>query len=209
MTGLHPFEIAALKQGVLCLGLDEVGRGCLAGPVYVGATCLNLGLVEDLRNEDLKLIRDSKTLSARQRCKAKTLIDSLAIFSAVGAASAPEIDGLGLTAAISLAARRAIKDLPSGVERALVDGRSAFPDFPLAQQTIVKGDQLCKSIAAASILAKIARDQWMHEQATHYPEYGFESHVGYGTKQHLNALKEFGATKLHRRSFKPVADSLT
>lgn len=176
-------------------GVDEVGRGCLAGPVTAAAAIIP---------EDCQAIRldDSKKLTAKAREKAYFFLVQNAKFG-VGFASVAEIDSIGIQKASILAMERAIRQLPVVPDEIWVDGTVA-PDVDMPVSTFIKGDSLHKNISAASILAKVLRDQWMKTMHPHFPEYGFDAHKGYGTKQHLRALKDYGPCRLHRYSFAPV-----
>lgn len=198
-------ETKLWKQGETILGVDEVGRGCLAGPVFAAAAALDPEKLNALDADELKLIRDSKTLSANQRQKIQPLIIHLAYAATIGVASVKEIETIGILKATFLAMTRAIeevKDYQASI--VLVDGHLDIPKLRRKQMAIIDGDFFCYSIAAASILAKEARDTYMAEQGLKYPEYGFERHVGYGTKLHCDMLEQHGICPLHRRNFAPV-----
>ena len=198
---LWQFERAAREEGhAVVAGVDEVGRGPLAGPVL--AACVVLP-------EDFGLdgIGDSKKLTERQRERAYARIVAEALAFGIGLADPEEIDHINILRATHRAMQRAIVALPSDVvpTRVLVDGLRV-PGLPCPdQQSIVKGDSLSASIAAASIIAKVTRDRMMIEADTHYPVYGFARHKGYGAPIHLEALRRHGPCPLHRRSFAPVA----
>ncbi len=187
-------------------GIDEAGRGPLAGPVVAGAVViLNKNLPQDL----LLTLDDSKKLSPTKREKLYNLLYEQQNFGnlliGVGEASAQEIDDINILQATFLAMRRAFMSLSEKPVAALVDGNQHPKDFPVPTQTIVKGDSLSYSIAAASIIAKVTRDRYMTELAEKYPYYGFEKNAGYGTKAHLEGLKSHGAIiGVHRFSFNPV-----
>lgn len=190
------------------IGVDEVGRGCLAGPVYAAAVILDYERLFALEPGVRQLIRDSKTLSHRQRQQVLPVISELAMGRAIATASVDEIDEVGILKATFLAMKRAIADLPIKGDLLLVDGNQKIAGMDIPQKCVVGGDNLCFAIAAASIVAKEARDNFMREQGTLYPVYGFDSHVGYGTKAHMRAMTEYGITPLHRKSFAPVAKLL-
>ncbi|MCL6515657.1 MAG: ribonuclease HII [Alicyclobacillus sp.] len=181
-------------------GVDEAGRGALAGPVVAAAVVLNGP------PERWVFVDDSKSLTYRQReaLYERILRDAAAV--SVGFASAAEIDEMNILQAARLAMGRAVEGLSVPVGLVLADGPYApvFPTRPLRAVPVIDGDARCLSIAAASIVAKVARDRWMRGQAGAYPAYGFERHVGYGTPEHLSALATHGPTPLHRRSFAPV-----
>lgn len=187
-------------------GIDEVGRGCLAGPVYAGIVIFSYDKIRRLSKEKKQLIRDSKTLSSLQRAKMVPIIKSLADEWYVASANVPEIERLGIVKANFLAMRRAIKKCSTSIDTILVDGNATIPGYGGDQMSVVKGDSLCFSIAAASILAKEARDQYMSRQANQFPHYGFENHVGYGTRHHLEMINKHGLCKLHRRNFAPIRE---
>jgi len=181
-------------------GIDEAGRGAWAGPVV--AACVVLP-----RNPKalagLSLVRDSKSLSARQREICFEAIQSCAWGISIGRASVTEVDTFGILPATRLAMRRAIDQLSLQPEYLLIDA-VPLPHVPVPQQAIIKGDRSCLSIAAASIIAKVARDRWMVQLDRRFPVYGFAQHKGYGTRQHRTALEAFGPTPYHRFSFAPI-----
>lgn len=191
------------EQKLTFAGVDEVGRGCLAGPVHAGCVILDWLRLRGLSASDLALIRDSKQLSAKQRAAIVPVIKSVCKTYAVASASVAEIDQLGILPACFLAMRRAIVDCGQ-VDIVLVDGKLKIPGYQGDQQAIIKGDALTFSIAAASILAKTARDELMHRMADIYPGYGFDAHVGYGTKAHIDSIGTLGICDLHRTSFAPI-----
>lgn len=188
-------------------GVDEVGRGCIAGPVVAGVVVLPK-VVDFKAVSWLSEIADSKLLVASKRKELAPLIRSWAQAWALGSASVEEIERINIYHASHLAMVRAIGALEVQPERVLVDGKFLPKDLPCPATAIVKGDLKCLSIAAASILAKVWRDQWMIEAHRTYSCYGFDSNKGYGTPEHLRALKENGACALHRKGFAPVAQSL-
>ncbi|MCK9360874.1 ribonuclease HII [Patescibacteria group bacterium] len=177
-------------------GVDEVGCGCLAGPVYAGAVILPL-------DSRLGLIRDSKTLSEDQREKLAGKIRERATSWAIGSASVEEIDVLNIRQAAFLAMRRAIESLAIQPEAVLSDG-FMIPGLSIPCRRVIKGDRYVKSIAAASIIAKVARDEEMDRLEDAYPGYGLAQHKGYGTKTHQLALKKLGPTDIHRKSYAPI-----
>ena len=174
-------------------GVDEAGRGPLAGPVCAAAVILPKGLV-------LPGLNDSKKLTDKKRRELFPMIKEQAIAYGIGLASHEEIDGINILQATYLAMERAIAQLEGKADFALIDGNRA-KDFGLPVRTVVKGDSLSASIAAASVLAKVTRDDMMLELAKTYPGYDFEIHKGYGTKAHYAALTELGACPIHRMSF--------
>lgn len=196
MSEVNMWEIeqSFLEQGytVIC-GVDEAGRGPLAGPVCAAAVILP-------SNADIPGLNDSKKLSDKKRRELFPVIKEKAIAFGIGLASHEEIDEINILQATFLAMRRAIDQLKVKPDLALVDGnRSA--DFGVPVQTVVHGDSLSASIAAASILAKVTRDDIMEAMASEYPGYGFEIHKGYGTKAHYEALRIRGACAIHRKTF--------
>jgi len=191
------FERSLLAEGfTIFAGVDEVGCGCLAGPVHAAAVILPL-------NSRLGMIRDSKTLNEAQKNKLEILIKERASAWAVGSASVEEIDALNIRQAAFLAMRRAIEALSIKPEVILSDG-FMIPGLAIPCRRIIKGDRYVKSIAAASIIAKVTRDREMDELDQTYPGYGFAEHKGYGTKQHQSALNTLGPCAIHRRSYEPV-----
>lgn len=189
--------------GVVC-GIDEVGRGPLAGPVVAAAVVLATGLPGRVA----RLIDDSKQLTADERRLAWAALRRHAV-AGCGLATVEEIDQLNILRATLLAMRRAVDRLARRLgrppEAALVDGNQA-PDLGCPVELVIGGDGRCLSIAAASILAKLARDRMMRVLALRHPGYGWEHNVGYGTAEHRAALIALGPTRLHRRSFRPVAE---
>ena len=202
-------EKKSLKDDRRLIGVDEVGRGCLAGPVYAAVAALDYYKIDDLDATTRDLIRDSKKLSTKQRQKILPVLDQVCIEWGVGSASAREIEALGIVPATFLAMKRAYLMLNESYDLLLIDGNQKHPDMPMEQMTVVGGDALCYAIAAASILAKEARDTVMREAHLLYPQYGFGDHVGYGTKSHLQALEEHGITPLHRRNFAPIRNMVS
>ena len=191
-----PWDVPGLVAGV-----DEAGRGPLAGPVVAAAVIL----------DDLKPIAglaDSKTLSPRQRERLSAEIHARALCFSVAQASVEEIDRLNILQATLLAMRRAVMGLRLKPHKVLVDG-NRLPTLDIVAEAVVQGDRKVPAISAASILAKVARDRWCLEIDAEYPAYGFAAHKGYGTAQHLLALQTHGATPWHRRSFSPVARVLS
>jgi ribonuclease HII len=180
-------------------GVDEVGRGPLAGPVYAAAVILD----SCARPAWLEDIRDSKVLLAPERERLAALIQQEAFCWALGWATAAEIDGWGITLANRMAMTRALAGLKVRPQHVLIDGPTGIKT-PHPQKAIVDGDATCASIAAASIVAKVARDSVMCELDAMYPEYGFASHKGYATRDHLDRLARFGACIQHRRSWPRV-----
>ena len=182
----------------LIAGVDEAGRGPLAGPVFAAAVILS-------PDRPIVGLRDSKKLTARQRERLAAEIRDKALCLAITTASVEDIDRLNILHATLDAMRRAVEALAVQPARVLVDGNQRPPIAHLPVQTLIGGDDIEPAIAAASILAKTARDALMLDYAQRYPGYGFEKHKGYGTRLHLDALRELGPTVVHRRSFAPVA----
>ncbi len=184
----------------LWAGVDEAGRGPLAGPVVAAAVIL-----DDLH--PIKGLADSKMLTALKREKLYDEIRAKALCCSIALATAEEIDTLNILQATMLAMRRAVEGLRLKPVKVLVDG-NRLPTLSILAEAIVKGDALVPSISAASILAKVYRDRWCEQFHLEYPQYGFAGHKGYGTAEHLAALREHGACPQHRRSFSPVAELL-
>lgn len=181
-------------------GVDEAGVGPLAGPVVAGAVILP-------REYKLRELNDSKKLDEATREQLAAQIKTDAVAWALGSAEVVEIDRLNIYHAGLLAMRRAVEGLATQPDFVLVDART-IPAIPMRQRGIIKGDSLSASIAAASILAKTARDALLHEYERQYPGYGFAAHKGYPTPEHFKALRERGALPIHRRSFRPVREAL-
>ena len=196
MSNITMWEIedSFYDQGiqVIC-GVDEAGRGPLAGPVCAAAVILPAHL-------ELPGLTDSKKLSDKKRRELYPLIKEQAIAYGIGFASEKEIDEINILQATFLAMQRAIDQLEEKAELALIDGNRE-KDFGLPVKTVVKGDSLSANIAAASVLAKVTRDDILVEMAEKYPQYGFEIHKGYGTKAHYAALTEHGPSPVHRMTF--------
>jgi ribonuclease HII len=194
------FELPLWGAGLLPAGLDEAGRGAWAGPVSAAAVILpaDEGIAAVLSG-----VRDSKLMTPRQRFKWRSVICTAALAWGVGFASPQEIDALGIVPATRLAMQRALEQLEIFPQCLLVDALR-LPEIPLPQKAIIHGDRLCLSIAAASVLAKTARDELMAGLDVEFPGYGFARHKGYGTKVHQLALAEMGVSEVHRRSYAPV-----
>ena len=177
---------------VIC-GVDEAGRGPLAGPVYAAAVILPHHL-------EIPGLTDSKKLSDKKRRELFPTIKEQALAWGIGVATEQEIDEINILQATFLAMRRALEQLSVKPDLALIDGNRET-DFGIPVKTVVKGDSLSANIAAASVLAKVSRDDWMLEMAKAYPEYGFDIHKGYGTRAHYDALRQYGACPIHRKTF--------
>ncbi len=191
---LWEIEYSLYSNGykMIC-GVDEAGRGPLAGPGCAAAVILPRGL-------EIPGLNDSKKLTDKKRRELFPVIQEQAIAYGIGLASHQEIDEMNILQATYLAMERAIAQLQGKADFALIDGNRA-KDFGLPVRTVVKGDSLSASIAAASVLAKVTRDDIMLELAGEYPQYKFEVHKGYGTKQHYEALREYGHCAIHRLTF--------
>lgn len=193
------YAIASLSPQMKVAGVDEVGRGCLLGPVVAAAVVIPAEQWPQL----LALgVRDSKQLSVRQRERLFPQIQAIALCWEIRFASVREIDRLNILQASLLAMRRAVVHLAVQPELCLVDGNQAIPDLSLPQQTMIKGDRDSPVIAAASILAKVWRDRLLQRLALKYPHYDLAANKGYGTAKHRQALLTYGATPQHRRSFR-------
>jgi ribonuclease HII len=195
------------KEGYnIVVGIDEVGRGPLAGPVGAGAVVIKP------HSQILELVRDSKTLSEKQRNEVYEQIKESVYAYGVGLVSESEIDDMGIQMAVlkamTIALREVEKMIGSKADYLIIDGTNVelIGEYPTRKMS--KGDLHHYSISAASILAKVDRDNLMIEYSKKYPEYGFERNMGYGTKEHMDALKKFGPCEIHRRSYKPVAECM-
>ena len=193
MSEINLWEIESELPFDLICGVDEAGRGPLAGPVCAAAVILPKGLV-------IPGLNDSKKLSDKRRRELFPIIQREAVSFGIAFASQEEIDEINILQATFLAMRRAMEQLNPQPEFALIDGNRET-DFGVPCKTVIKGDSLSANIAAASVLAKVTRDNWMMEAAEKYPGYGFEIHKGYGTKAHYAALEKLGPCPIHRRSF--------
>lgn len=194
------FEIARRVAGDLWVaGIDEAGRGPLAGPVSAAAVILPEGFTHDLLDDSKKLTEKRRELLYEELTDQDDIIWSLSY------AEVDEIEDINILKATHAAMARAAQSLSQLPDYCLIDGL-AVPNFPLPSEGIVKGDGKSLSIAAASIIAKVSRDRMMRDYAEQYPEYGFEKHKGYGTKQHMLALSEHGPCPIHRKTFAPIAN---
>lgn len=188
----------------MILGIDEVGRGPWAGPLVIGAVVLPDG-------HNLEGLTDSKKLSAKRRTELDSRIREEALGWGLGWVHAEELDEIGLSAALRLATIRAVEAVKAPYHEIVIDGTINFLKETSKGKyvtTMPKADFLVPAVSAASIIAKVARDTYMEEQDAKYPEYGFGSHVGYGTTRHQKALEAYGVTELHRKSFAPIAKLL-
>jgi ribonuclease HII len=209
--GFAPIEGENYARGFHCIaGIDEVGRGPLAGPVVAAAVVLPQSFNEDG-------VRDSKLLTPRQRERLAAIIKAKAICWGLGVVNAQEIDRFNILRATLMAMARACRALAPAPDHLLIDGKQTIPasllrlrrsSYPpaLRQTALIKGDRICLSIAAASIIAKVARDRMMIELDATYPQYGFAVHKGYGSAAHLAALRRHGPSPAHRRSFAQVRE---
>lgn len=201
MVFLSPKKLLEIDDNVGICGMDEAGRGPWAGPVVACALMFK-------RNFLIKGLRNSKDLTLEKREEMYEKLKKNTWFG-VGLAAHTEIDNLGLIKATNLAFSRALeslvlqKNVPKP-QLLLVDGRDTFI-LPIPYKSVIKGDEKLKIVACASIIAKVERDRMMKSYAQKYPEYGFERHMGYGTKRHQKALKQHGICEIHRKSFAPVA----
>ena len=177
-------------------GVDEVGRGCLAGPVFAAAVILNKGI-------NIKGIRDSKKISFKERILLSKYIKKNSTYS-IGIASVKEIAKINILNASLLAMKRSLEKLKTVPKVAYIDGNFSPSGLKFKSKTFIKGDEKITCIAAASIIAKVSRDFFMIKLAEKYPNYKWEKNYGYGTKEHLNGLKKYGITRHHRTTFKPI-----
>lgn len=190
----YSFETVAYNKGfkVVC-GVDEAGRGPLAGPVYAAAVILPV-------ETEIAGLNDSKKLSEKKREELFDIINDVAISVSVGTASEKEIDEINILNATFLAMKRAVEGLEISPDYAIIDGNRA-PNLEIPTETVVKGDGKVMSVAAASIIAKVSRDRFMLKMAEQYPEYQFEKHKGYGTRLHYEMIEKYGVSSIHRKSF--------
>jgi len=182
------------------VGIDEVGRGCWAGPLVAGAVILN---------DPIEGLKDSKKLGSARREELSLLINLQAAAIGLGWVDAATIDRIGITKAVKWAMERALEAISVDYDEIIIDGNLNFLDSNAKARAIIKADDTVAAVSAASIVAKVARDQYMIEMAGLYPNYGFDRHVGYGTALHLDRLKKHGISKLHRQSFKPIQKLLS
>lgn len=191
-------DLFAPEQFSRIAGVDEVGRGCLAGPVVAAAVILD-------PNRPIKGLRDSKKLSAKKRDELAQEIKEKALAWSVAAMGPEVIDKINILQATLEAMKAAVEKLPVEPDFVQVDGNK-LPKWKWLSEAIVKGDDKVEWISAASIIAKTTRDGYMCKIAELYPQYGFEHHVGYGTAEHIKALKAYGPTPIHRKTFAPVRE---
>jgi ribonuclease HII len=198
MSRLLPF----FNEGILEAGCDEAGRGCLAGPVFAAAVILPSGFDSDFLN-------DSKILSEKQRLELRPIIEKEAVAWAVEAVSNEEIDEVNILNASFLAMNRAVQKLKIQPEHVLIDGNRFRPQSKIPFTCMIKGDGRFFSIAAASVLAKTYRDEFMEKIHAEFPEYNWKKNKGYPTKNHRDALRKFGVTKYHRLTFRLLNEQLS
>ena len=199
MDELLLIERALYDEGYLLItGIDEAGRGPLAGPVMAAACILP-------REFDLPGLDDSKKMSEKKRVFLAAKIKEQALAFSLGSATSKEIDLINILKATKLAMKRAFDNLAITSDFVLIDGRDTI-DIAVTQRAVIGGDGLSASIAAASILAKVARDELMYEMHEIYPEYSFDQHKGYGTRLHLETIRRFGPCPIHRQSFSPIKE---
>jgi len=187
-------------------GVDEAGRGPLAGPVV--AACVVIDSNFKIDSDELKLVTDSKKLSAKKREQLFKIIKEKVTAVEISVVSHTVIDKINILQASLLAMKKATEACKIKPDFVLIDGNQMIPKLNITQKTIISGDSFVFCIAAASIIAKVSRDYLITELDKVYPEYQFAKHKGYGTKLHLEKLKEYGPCKIHRKSFKPVKDLL-
>ncbi|RKX28057.1 MAG: ribonuclease HII [Candidatus Zixiibacteriota bacterium] len=197
----HLEELLTRKGYSAICGIDEVGRGPLAGPVVAAAVILPYDV-------EIAGLDDSKKLTPLQRERVFEKIANLGLICAVGAIDNEDIDRMNIHRASLMAMRKAVKDLSQTPDFILVDGKFAVPNISQPQFAVVSGDSRCRCIAAASVVAKVTRDRIMEKMQSLYPSFSFSKHKGYPTPTHLEELKLHGPCEIHRKSFKPVADLL-
>jgi ribonuclease HII len=177
------------------VGIDEVGRGCWAGPLVAGAVILGESIIG---------LKDSKKLTKMQREQLAVKIEATALAIGIGWVPPQELDKVGITTAVKLAMQRALEQITIAFDELIIDGNINYFPADSRAKAIIKADDSVPAVSAASIVAKVARDSYMTQQAETFPLYGFEKHVGYGTRLHQEMLRLHGITNLHRRSFKPI-----
>ena len=206
-AGLLQFERQAWASGCKRVaGVDEAGRGPLAGPVVAAAVIFSRAFIEQEEHRLFDALTDSKQLTANQRNRFfELLVNSPEVEIGIGFGDVLEIDEINILCATHRSMNRCLHHLAALPEYALVDGLPV-PNLPCPSLAIIRGDARSLSIAAASVIAKVTRDRWMTDLDRRHPEYGFVRHKGYGTAAHIQALLKYGATREHRRSFRPVRD---
>lgn len=180
-------------------GIDEVGRGCWAGPLVAGAVVLR---------QPIAGLKDSKKLSKKERERLAVIIHAEALAVGLGWVWPEDIDNIGITTAVKRAMGEALAQVTCTYDEVIIDGHINFLPEARGSRPVIKADDLFPAVSAASIVAKVARDKYMAQQAVLYPEYGFEKHVGYGTALHIAMLAEYGVTDIHRKSHKPIRQFL-
>lgn len=198
MQDLLIYEKEIWHENMIALGIDEVGRGCLAGPVIAGAVILPQ---QEEVLDYFKEVNDSKKITEKKRRELFYIIQKYSIDYGIGIVSSNVIDEINILKASFLAMRRALKCIDTKYDYILVDGNKTIPTILTKQKAIVKGDSKSLSIAAASIIAKVIRDEIMIELENHYQGYGLKKHKGYPTKVHFSAIDKLGLTNIHRLSF--------
>jgi len=197
---LNRLESSLNERGYrLIAGVDEVGRGPLAGPVVAAAVILPPG-------DKIEGIADSKKLSENRREELFDEIAASGAFCSVGIIDNSTIDKINILQASLMAMRKAVSSLPEKPDFLIVDGMYTIPNIDIPQLAICGGDAICRAISAASIMAKVTRDRIMHKYEKIYPDFAFSCHKGYPTRKHINELKQFGPTGIHRKSFRPVEE---
>lgn len=181
----------------MIIGIDEVGRGCWAGPLLAAAVEL------DMRSK-ISGLRDSKKMTRLQREKAVPLIKQNVIQYGIGWVWPEQVDLIGLTKAVQLAMQRAVDQLVVDGQKVIIDGNLNYLEHISGSSCLIKADDKIPAVAAASVLAKVARDNYMQDMSVKYPGYLFEKNVGYGTKHHVESLKKLGVTPIHRKSYAPI-----
>ena len=195
-----------IEPSLVIAGVDEAGRGSLAGPVVAGAVSMSASVARALYAGDLSTLTDSKKLtSAKRDLFFERLSNNAEVHTASGWCSPEEVDTLNVLGATHLAMRRALVALPLKLSHALIDGLPV-KGLPCSSTAVVKGDSKSFLIAAASVIAKVSRDRYMVEINQEYPGYGFAAHKGYGTHEHISALHKLGSCAIHRHTFRPVQD---
>ncbi|MEK7059670.1 MAG: ribonuclease HII [Patescibacteria group bacterium] len=182
---------------MITVGIDEVGRGCWAGPLVAGAVVLD-------GRQPIQGLRDSKQLSKKRREELAEEIERKALAVGLGWVDAATVDKVGITTAVKLAMQQALQQIKTAYDEVIIDGHLNFLAEQPKTRAVIKADDTVPAVSAASILAKVARDNYMAAASQKYPDYGFEKHVGYGTAFHMQQLKLHGVIELHRKSFKPI-----
>lgn len=199
-------EISFWKKGSRMAATDEVGRGPLAGPVLAAAVIIDKSILKHLENPLFGFVRDSKKLTEKKRKEVyEFLIKNELVHWGIGRIEVPVIDKVNIYQASRLAAKKAVEDLCQkigGIDFLIIDGKNMILDLDVSQKSIIKADEKIFSCSAASIIAKVKRDELMYSYHKKYPCYGFDKHKGYGTKLHKEMIKKYGICSIHRKSFK-------